>query len=233
MGFSTVQDLLRNVQGSLKQTDLYGYVVDNNDPLKRQRVKIRIPQLHRGVPDSLLPWSLPAGAGHENSGGGMGSVHIPAKGAKMRIKFDSNDPHRPRYDQTGSPKTGDVNDANELRNHPDYPYVRGHVDPAGNKWEVNTKEGKESTTLTTKQGTVVSVDKDGVVQIHSPKGINITTPENITLSAGKKINIHAGGELNMKGTNIVKNGAGDRASVTSTSPRQRPTPPTMTGKTSM
>src|SRR5690606_2925684 len=109
-------------------------VIENDDTKhpdgkKRGRVRIRIPALHRNVPDEELPWSMPNNGGQANSGGGAGTVDIPPIGAKVFVNYDEQDPHNPRYG--GSPTTDDVYGDNELLEE-DYPYTKGSIDDAGN-----------------------------------------------------------------------------------------------------
>lgn len=71
------------------------------DPLKRGRIKFRIPQLH-GIPDetdswlntSELPWAEP---GFMFSGPDMGSFVTPVIGSTTYIMFEGGDPNFPIY----------------------------------------------------------------------------------------------------------------------------------------
>lgn len=71
------------------------------DPLKRGRVKVRIPQIH-GIPgqtDSYLnpidlPWAEPCFIG---AGPDMGQLIVPLAGATVYVMFEAGDPNKPMY----------------------------------------------------------------------------------------------------------------------------------------
>lgn len=148
-------------RGRFAHQDLVGVVVDNADPEKRQRVRVRIPQLHRTLPDDKLPWAIPdASQSRANAGGGAGSVNVPVKGAKIYVRFEENDPHNPRY--AGSPTTDDVNKDNELLNE-NYPHTRGSIDDAGNR--ISTNSENEVLDFVHKSGSTVHIDANGKISV--------------------------------------------------------------------
>lgn len=170
-----------------------GEVVDNNDPEKQQRIKIRIPELHRGVPDEDLPWCLPnARLGAQgNSSGGVGSMSIPVVGSKIEVSMGNNSSYFPTYG--GSPTTKDVK--NEFAQHPDYPHVYGHVDRSGNKFEVNTAKNTVSFTHVT--GTTILIKADGSVDIGGPKDVTIACKGDMNLGCEGNMTISSKGSLDV------------------------------------
>lgn len=199
----------QNVRPKLTKNDLVGYVIDNVDPDKRQRVKIRCAQLHRNVEDADLPWAIPdTSQGKANAGAGAGSVNVPARFAKVYFRLDDNDPHNPRY--SGSPTTDDVNKDNELlKDEESYPHSRGSVDDAGNRMNVNSE--KETVDFTHKSGTTEHTAADGTKSIASASDMYLTAQGDIHITAKGKIFIN--------GTEVHINNGASPGGIT---PRDRP-----------
>lgn len=211
---------------NLTSTNFIGKVIDVNDPEKRQRVKLRIPQLHRGVPDNLLPWTRPSSSqGGANAGAGAGSVRVPPKGATLYGNLEGNDPHNIHYG--GSPTIDSAHKDNEILNE-DYPHTFGEVDHAGNKTVTNTQ--KNTKTYVHKSGTTIHISADGSVSISTPKDVNVSAKAGINVAADGNINIHAKGALNLKGAPILFNGAGAPNDASSITARTRPNIPDPAGK---
>lgn len=186
--------------------------VDEDDKKQRQRVRIRIPQLHRNVPDEHLPWAIPdntQGVGNTQveSGSQIGSVNIPSIGSKVYIRLDENDPHNPRYG--GSPSVDDVSKNNELLEE-NYPHTRGNIDPANNKESVNVE--KQTQQKTHSSGTSFHIDANGT--------LSWTIAGDLNIGVQGAINMVAKGNVNIQGENVnVNEGGLTPGTVT---PRQRP-----------
>lgn len=193
-------------RNSTKRTDLIATVIENDDTKhkdgkKRGRVRIRIPALHRNVPDDKLPWAMPAAGGSNfNAGSGAGSVNIPPIGAKVFVTYDEQDPHNPRY--SSSPTTDDVFSENELLEE-DYPNVYGGVDDAGNLTKVN--KVKNTITNTHISGTTQHIDGSGNHSIFGKKNLDQVATENLVQSAGGKAALHAKGITSIKGSMVMIN----------------------------
>lgn len=171
----------------LNKNDLIGYVIDNVDPDKRQRVRIRCPQLHRNVPDNLLPWTIPDRSdNYSNAGKGVGSVNVPPIGSKVYYRLDENDPHNPRYG--GSPATDDVNKEHEMLNEK-YPHTRGNVDSANNRRASNNE--KETVDFVHSSGTTQHVASNGAVNVNTAGNMKIGVRDVLVLAANKKIELIA------------------------------------------
>lgn len=75
-----------------------GVVVDNKDPRKACRVRVRIKGIFPdAIPDNHLPWALPTNQHYAADEGatGAGFVNIPPIGAKVGITFPKGDVHKP------------------------------------------------------------------------------------------------------------------------------------------
>lgn len=73
-------------------------VVDNNDPRKSSRVRVRIKDIHSDkIPDEHLPWVLAHNQDYAvdaEKTERAGFVNIPPVGAKVGVQFPSGDPHK-------------------------------------------------------------------------------------------------------------------------------------------
>lgn len=91
--------------------DYIGKVVNNNDPLKLGRCRIRIYNLFEDtIPDSDLPWALPAQPIIE------GSFCIPIIGSLVYVRFQHGDLYTPVYTSKVSQKNKVPSKA--LKNYP-------------------------------------------------------------------------------------------------------------------
>lgn len=217
---------------SLKRPDLsrgryQGYVVDNKDPDKRQRVKIRIPQLHRNVPDSDLPWVRPSHRGQANAGSGVGRVDVPPEGALMDVSFDEDDPHNPLYH--GSPALDKVAKDNEILNE-DYPHTVGEVDDSGNKWTIN-KLRKEAL-FQHVSGSSIFMDGAGNITLNAKSKLVLNGSTGVDVT-GSNINVHSPGQTDVKGQDINLNNSGTAKSTTTPTARTTPTISSSKGQTSL
>ena len=79
-------------QGGPRYCALYeGTVVDNADPRKLGRCRVRIP----GLVEPASAWALPVGGG--GGPGRRGTVRVPPKGASVAVFFHAGDPDHPHY----------------------------------------------------------------------------------------------------------------------------------------
>lgn len=85
---------VKTVENNFDYNSFYrAYVVDNNDPEKLGRVKIRIPE--KNVRGTFYPWAYPAcfaGLGFQT-----GMFVLPPVGSIVFITFEYSDDHRPIY----------------------------------------------------------------------------------------------------------------------------------------
>lgn len=193
-------------------------VVFNEDPLRKQRVKVVIPQLLEGDAASL-PWLLsikPMGMGF---GANFGTMNVPPVGSWVVVKFENGELS---YGQClGSTPVGESS-LGPLETN--YPFRYGFVDPAGNHLYVDTTNGSTDVEFRHNSGTTfhirnngkaeativndlsVSVANNAVVQVNG--NVTLTVTGSITSSAG--VWNHTG-DVNVTGTitgsvDVVANG---------------------------
>jgi hypothetical protein len=196
---------------------LPGEVIDNEDPEKKQRVKIRIPQIHDDIKDEDLPWSLPNNipAGNANGAGSMGP--IPQKGTKLFMKFNSDTIYDASYEGAVPVDGAKVEEFSGKEGlGADYPNVTGSVDASGNRSYVNTKKDtKEDTHVS---GTKTHTDADGNTvqainntnnpnkdkEANNPQGYSIFVAKNYTILVQGQISIGGKGSIELIGQGTVK-----------------------------
>lgn len=161
-------------------------VVDNNDPKKLQRVRIRIPEVLDAEKDEDLPWLLPRLVSAFGSTDSAVTVAVPKVGSKLLVSFQNGDVHFPVFE--GYPHLESTVTPEALATN--YPNRRGYVDPSGNIFYVDGTEGSEVIYLKHKSGTELTILADGTVQVKAVKDINMEAP-NINLKATTKITLDA------------------------------------------
>lgn len=213
---------------SLAGSQFEGYVIDTNDPEKRQRVKLRIPVLHRGIPDDKLPWSNIQSQGIANAGSGVGSVNVPEKFSKVIVSFASDDPHTPQY--SSSPASDDVNKDNELLQE-DYPNTQGTVDSYGNRISVNRATG--DMTIAHKSGAIVHIDGAGNVTIAAAGKLSVASKGDMDFAAGGSMSLSASGPITINSGGNVQINEGSPKAPNIPGARSTPKIKDMSGKTDL
>jgi hypothetical protein len=178
-----------------------GYVVNNDDPDKLGRCKIRvIGVFDEEIPSDDLPWAIP----DFNFIGGNGSFIVPPIDQLVRVYFDNNDYHTPRY-------TTKVI-ANEVKfqadKNDDYPDTMVFFETdQGEYFKINRKT--YLTTYKHASGTMITIDKDGNININnnfSPGtagNLIIGIEGNTTLNCGGNIDAIASGDVTVQGKNVT------------------------------
>lgn len=184
---------------TLAGAEIEGYVVDVDDPEKRQRVRVRLPVMHRDIPDDKIPWSNKRGNGLSNAGAGVGSVDVPDKFAKVMVRFLTDDPHDPQYGP--SPTSDEVHKDNELLKE-DYPNTFGNTDSYGNRWSTNKATGDVN--FTHKSGSTMSYDGGGNVSVAAAADMNFAAKGNITIAAQGNLNLSSKAVVNVAGDSSIE-----------------------------
>lgn len=147
MAFKPLNDSIN--QFSVGTLFLVGTVIDNNDPLGLDRIKVRVPELYE--PDrGNVPWCLPIKRSPFGQGSNYGVYGVPSIGSRVCIQIQQNDYDYPVY-------TGDlpVSQGSGFNN----PNLWGFIDTSGNKLVVD--KGSNKWEFTHSGGTVITVDSNG------------------------------------------------------------------------
>lgn len=176
-----------NQQEPSDYTGLFiGKVVDNKDPRMLQRVKVEIPNLTTGAPDSL-PWCFPA----QHSLFGMTesaySVGVPVIGSYVVVEFQGGDLN---YGCVSSClHTAKTSVSGELATN--YPNRRGWLDPAGNLFFIDITGGQVVAKFLHKSGTSITIQDNGRVIVNSVEDIEQSC-QNMRIKVASQLSINAG-----------------------------------------
>ena len=176
-----------------------GNVVDNNDPKKLGRVKVRI-ALYSELSERAIPWATPLLASHGNSQE-YGGLNIPEIGSQVRVTFPSKDFTAPYYSGAELNETTRTTFFDD-----DYPHTYGYKDSVGNFVRINKERGTAQ--FQHSSTTNMQVAPDGSIKVGLAGGayfifdngnnfdINIGTLD-VSGSADGTLNIDANNEVNI------------------------------------
>ncbi len=117
-----------------------GIVVDNVDPQKLKRVKVKIPKKFETEDNAKLPWCFPSNAYGLGGRPDLSSFVIPEINSELIIEFPFEDLYTPVYSGYWQNVT---TTQTELADS-DYPEIYGFVDSLVEWFRVNKKASKES-----------------------------------------------------------------------------------------
>jgi hypothetical protein len=79
---------------------LLGVIVDNNDPTRSGRAKIRVRGVFDDIPDEDLPWASQSSVVSFGSKNGGGQVSVPKIGSLVTVSFDNGNWYAPYFTAT-------------------------------------------------------------------------------------------------------------------------------------
>lgn len=136
---------------------LVGIVVDNNDPDKRQRIRVQVPNLLESQNTEDLPWFAPRHISPYGIGDDFGVIRIPRVGSRVYVSFQDGDGSFGEY--LADVVTSAVTPPAEMLTN--YPNRIGFFTPVGDiaYLDLSTKEMM----LRRASGTSIKIDADGNV----------------------------------------------------------------------
>lgn len=164
-----------------------GLVVDNNDPKKEGRCRIKVFGIFEDLNDADLPWATPD---FNFIGSDVSSFIVPPTGTTVAIYFDRGDFYFPHYitkiTNGKFPKNKDSNYPNNM--------VFFETD-GGTSFEIDRTD--DNTAFLHKSGTQTNIDADGNIDVNIvgdhtvgvDKGVDVAVNENITVDVKGNINI--------------------------------------------
>lgn len=174
-----------------------GIVVDNADPDKRGRVKVRVPAL---LGENDTDWALPCFA----CGGlaDQGWYAVPQVDAQVWVEFEGGDLNYPIWTGTFWQQGSDV--PAEVQDPPTTTLVKT---PKGHKLLLEDQDDNEAIELVHLGGATITIDKNGSVALTDQGGAKVT----LDADAGKILIEDANGNsiaMSSSGTS-VKDGNGN------------------------
>lgn len=200
MAFSGIQDVAKTTDYSTQF--FVGTVVENQDPLGINRIKVSVPGLFEPSLGAV-PWLAPFKFSSFGVGPSHGVYGAPAVGSSVVVVLQNGDVHYPLY-LASLYSTKDANP--EYKN----PSVWGFVDPSGNKLKVSMDS--QDWEFTHSSGVRISIDAQGLLQVSCNEAqVNVqgnmqaTVGGNATVEIGGNGTIAASGNLTLTGSKISLN----------------------------
>lgn len=160
-----------------------GLVVDNDDPNKTGRVRVRVHCVFDDVTNSHLPWAVPCLPIFTGAGSGHGWFAVPEVNSEVFVFFEEGDFYQPVYfgeavtGVHGHPEDGDVN----------YPNRRGFKTKAGHT--IWMDDAADEIRVKHSVGSFFSMKSDILRMNHKGATIKIDDSGNIVIS-GTKVDIN-------------------------------------------
>lgn len=169
-----------------------GVVIDNADPLKLERIRVRIPHL---IEDDTMPiWLAPIKQSPFGQSASWGTFGVPTIGSVVFCIMQQEDIHNMLYMGSFLTKESRLPDAGV-----NYPYRYGFVDPKGNKFWVDMTEGGVTFHAEHKSGTKIEVLDSGAVNITAVGNVHQTTTGNVTFSGTGNFIVDMSGDVDVSG----------------------------------
>lgn len=189
-----------------------GVVVDNNDPLKAGRVRVRVYPMFHHVLEEQLPWAImsdPFMGGLNNVGG----TFIPDVGAHVFVFFEAGDHRAPVYFGGAPAMEGGTPDLPAAsRENGTYPHNKVYRTSNGIVVEFDNTSGSERVVIKHPSGTEMKIDSGGFTitdvgntVIDADGNITINASGDVDLSASGNANVSASGNVVVTGTLIQLN----------------------------
>ena len=138
-----------------------GKVVDNADPLKKGRCRIRVFGVYEdSIPDDEIPWAIPDG---NFVGSSAGSFIVPPKDAVVNVYFDNDDMYSPKYTTKVMQKPISSMASNPLGDYPNT-MVFFETDE-GDYFKLNRKSGEF--VFAHRSGASISISRSGHIVVEN------------------------------------------------------------------
>lgn len=142
-----------------------GYVVDNADPEKRARLRLRVPSV---LADTTTGWALPC-----LPYGGMadqGTFLVPDVDSQVWVEFEQGELDSPIWVGTFWQKSGDPPEEAAL----DEPTTRVIKTASGNRLQFDDADGEERVLIYHPTEAQIEIDPNGTITLIDAKGSTLT-----------------------------------------------------------
>lgn len=189
-GLSEAQDILQK-RNDYDGRFFLGTVVDNNDPKKIERLRIRVPNLYGDeIPDADLPWCIPVKHRVRGTTGGNHSLCVPIVGSKMIVVLQDGDPYHPMY-MGGFLTPEDL--ASVLTEN--YPNRYGFADEKGNHLYVDNATGDVE--FHHFSGLNIHITPTGTLDIDGPEDLLVNFARDAVVEIGGNLTATVGGDASV------------------------------------
>lgn len=193
----------------LKNRIWLGPVVDNNDPEKLGRCRIKVYSLFDDLDDSAVPWAYPVTRNMFGGGnGGFGSISVPKIGAILRVQFSEGNLYSPEYygiQTINRAMQADISDTylnSHVLAYDEDEKMKVYYTP-GNGLEIFHKDS-HITINPDSSITIEHKDSKSIIELIGTT-INITANSTINITSNSLIKAEST-EVDMNGTSVTKLG---------------------------
>jgi len=206
-----MSDMNTYVPGTPNYEKWTGKVVDNDDPERLGRVKIRVIGYYENLEDEWLPWAIPDVS---FIGGKCGSQVIPEVGTMVRGYFEKGDVQRPVFNGIAFNQYNSYSrmGLTGRQNKSEYPHKMVLMETdQGDFLTLNRKSGE--LVFTHRTGAMTCINKNGDIEIYTgnqmnPKGnLNVKVYGNSKISTDGNCEIFAGGDAKIDAAGYVDLGS--------------------------
>lgn len=168
-----------------KFTGIYrGTVVDNNDPLKLGRIKVKVYPWFANITESnKLPWAVPAMPIWEGSGNGYGYFAVPKVGSQVFVFFENGEYMQPVYFAEALDGVYGL-PAERETNYPDRKVMK-----TKNGIVIYVDDNAKEIYIYHPSSTYLKIDSDGNISVHASGNIGVNASGDITIE-GATVNIN-------------------------------------------
>lgn len=187
----------------LKERIWLGPVVDNNDPEKLGRCRIKVYSLFDDLADNDVPWAFPVTNNSFAGGpGGFGSISIPKKGTIVRVQFSEGNLYSPEYygiQTINRAMQGDISDT----------YLNSHVlaYDEDEKMKVYYTPGNGLELFHKDSHITINPDSSITIEHKDSQSIIELVGTNINITANSTINITSNSLIKAESTEVAMNGS--------------------------
>jgi hypothetical protein len=166
-----------------------GKVVDNIDPDKQGRCRIRVYGLFEEIPDNDLPWAM-----MDNTfvGSKVGSFIVPPLDAIVRVKFENGDIYLPVYTTKVIDLNNKLSKINNLNFTGDPDILIFFATDQGEYFKINRKT--KETEYRTATGDFVKIDNSGNIEINTENAIG-TRNGKLTINSKGSIEVNVNSNI--------------------------------------
>lgn len=181
-----------------------GKVIDNNDPDKTGKCKIRVFGVFGDeIPDNELPWAIPD---FTFIGSTVGNFIVPPVNAIVKVYFDNGEVYLPHY--TSKALTTNLPTQKDI----DYPDNMVMWETDDNDYFTINRKSKE-TTFNHNSGTKILIKKDGSIEITGESKIDIKSTGAMVIESAETIDIKHTGILTVDGSTVTPTGKGPLCAI--------------------
>jgi len=194
------------IKDDLREMDFLGVVVNNDDPKKIGRCRIRVFGKFDELDDADLPWANPMRGLSFGQDGGSGQFSTPKKDAVVKVKFNNGNIYSPEYYSIQELAT-------DLKNEINGSYQNAHslIYDNDEKLRMYYTQQKGITIFLKDSRINIANDNAIVIEHKDTSAIIELRGNNITITANSEINLTGGSRIKATAPEVWMDGKETKA----------------------